>query len=121
MTLYTVIKKLNEKARGKKRKGSGVVYDARMGQSLVGAYGRGLLNKFVIYHCGTAFEKGSPCVDGVCRQCKQAHSDSGHKCGVCNQDIRDYKEEINQTMMWRTRPKWGGPCPVLCSICKIEM
>ena len=97
------------------------MYGARRGESLVGTYTKGFGKGFIIYHCREAFKKGSACVDGVCRQCKLDHNDSGHKCDVCNQDICDYKEEENQTMMWRTRPNWGGPCPELCSICEIEM
>ena len=47
--------------------------------------------------------------------------DSGHKCGVCNEDIESYKNEDQQGMMKRKRDNWDGIAPEKCAICEIEL
>lgn len=121
MTLYIITKKRKETTRGEKRKGKGIEYGARKGKSLVGKYKRGIGREFVVWHCKKAFEEGSKCVDGVCSLCKMNHGESGHSCGVCKQNICDYKGEYNQGMMMRERENWVGPGPEECAICGIGL
>ena len=99
-----------------KRKGDN--YGGRKGQSLVGKYRRG---RFIVWHCKDAFEAGKDCVDGVCGQCKVECTNDGHSCGICGQNIGDYKAEDNQGMMPRNRKNWPGPGPEECVICGIEL
>ncbi len=96
------------------------MYGERDGKSLVGKYGRGIGKMFVVWHCKDAFEGSSKCIDGVCGQCKILHNDSGHSCGVCNQNIKGYKCEDDETMMKRKRDNWDEIAPKKCAICGIE-
>ena len=84
----------------------------------MGKYKRG---QFVVWHCNDAFEATSNCMDGVCSRCYVLHMDSGHKCGVCNEDIKSYKNEDQQGMMKRKRDNWDGIAPEKCAICEIEL
>ena len=121
MTLYIITIKRTETTRGVKRKGLGIEYDTRKGESLVGKYKRGMGKEFVVWHCKKAFEEGSNCVNGVCGLCKMNYGESGHSCGVCKQNIRDYKEEEMEGMMMRARRNWKGPGPEECAICAIVL
>ena len=104
--------------RGDKRKGKGVEYGKRKGQSLVGKYGRG---KFVVWHCDDAFAATSKCMDGVCGECYVHHMDSGHSCGVCGQKLSSYKNEELERMLKRKRDNWDGIASEKCAICEIVL
>ena len=120
--IYTLLtKKRKDTSRGEKRKGKGIEYGTRSGESLVGTYKRGLGKRFVVWHCNKAFEGSSNCVDGVCGRCKILHDKSGHRCGVCKQNMDDYKGEYEEGMLKRKRINWDGLAPEECAICGIEL
>ena len=49
------------------------------------------------------------------------HDKSGHSCGVCKQNIDDYKGEYMEGMMKRERANWDGLAPEECAICGIVL
>ena len=109
-------RKLAEGIRGRER----VLfeYGKRKGQSLVGKYKR---EKFVIWHCDNAFKARGKCMDGVCGDCYVQHMDSSHSCGVCGQEIGNYRDEKLQGMLNRKRDNWSGIAPKKCAIVEIVL
>ena len=60
-------------------------------------------------------------MDGVCGLCKMNHDKSGHSCGVCKQNIDDYKGEYMEGMMKRESANWDGLALEECAICGIVL
>ena len=75
----------------------------------------------MVWHCNDAFKAESKCVEGVCGECYVQHMDSGHSCGVCKQEIGNYRDTNQEGYLNRKRDNWDGNAPEKCAICEIEL